>query len=99
MQSRRNHDAADRLRPHPGLRDHRGYVYHGSALPAIAGRYFYSDFCSGWLRSFLARDASAVERIDWGITPVGNIQSFGVDSSKELYALTSAGGVYRLVRQ
>jgi len=76
-----------------------GYVYHGSALPEVAGRYFYSDFCSGWLRSFLVSDASAVERIDWGITPVGNIQSFGVDSSRELYALTSAGGVYRLVRQ
>ena len=76
-----------------------GYVYRGSALPEIAGRYFYSDFCSGWLRSFLVTDAGATERTDWGVTPVGNIQSFGVDSRKELYALTSGGGVYRLVRQ
>jgi glucose/arabinose dehydrogenase len=76
-----------------------GYVYRGSALPEIAGRYFYSDFCSGWLRSFLVKDGAATERTDWGITPVGNIQSFGVDSSKELYVLTAAGGVYRLVRQ
>jgi glucose/arabinose dehydrogenase len=76
-----------------------GYVYRGSALPEIAGRYFYSDFCNSWLRSFLVKDGAATERIDWGITPVGNIQSFGVDSSKELYVLTAAGGVYRLVRQ
>src|SRR4029453_5165508 len=68
-----------------------GYVYRGSALPEIAGRYFYSDFCSGWLRSFLVTDGAATERTDWGITPVGNIQSFGVDARKELYVLTSAG--------
>ena len=76
-----------------------GYVYRGSALPEIAGHYFYSDFCNGWLRSFLVADGAATERIDWGITSVGNIQSFGVDSTNELYVLTSAGGVYRLVRQ
>jgi glucose/arabinose dehydrogenase len=76
-----------------------GYVYRGSALPEIAGRYFYSDFCNGWLRSFLVAGGVAIERTDWGVTPVGNIQSFGVDSKKELYVLTNAGGVYRLVRQ
>lgn len=76
-----------------------GYVYRGSALPEIAGRYFYSDFCKGWLRSFLVAGGAASERTDWGVTPVGNIQSFGVDSRNELYVLTSAGGVYRLVRQ
>jgi hypothetical protein len=74
-------------------------VYRGSALPEIAGRYFYSDFCNGWLRSFVVVDAVATERTDWDITTVGNIQSFGVDSANELYALTSAGGVYKLVRQ
>jgi glucose/arabinose dehydrogenase len=76
-----------------------GYVYRGSALPEITGRYFYSDFCSGWLRSFLVTGAAAIERTDWGVTPVGSIQSFGVDSRKELYVLTSTGGVYKLVRQ
>ena len=76
-----------------------GYVYRGSALPEIAGRYFYSDFCNSWLRSFLVAGGTATERTDWGISPVGNIQSFGIDSKKELYVLTSAGGVYRLVRQ
>jgi glucose/arabinose dehydrogenase len=76
-----------------------GYVYRGSALPEVAGRYFYSDFCGGWLRSFFVVGGAASERIDWGVVPVGNIQSFGVDSTSELYVLTSAGGVYKLVRQ
>jgi glucose/arabinose dehydrogenase len=76
-----------------------GYVYRGSALPELAGRYLYSDFCGGWLRSFLVAGGVAIERTDWGVTPVGNIQSFGIDSRNELYVLTSAGGVYRLVRE
>ncbi len=76
-----------------------GYVYRGTALPEIAGHYFYTDFCKGWLRSFLVAGGVAIERIDWGVTPVGNIQSFGVDSRNEIYVLTSAGGVHKIVRQ
>jgi len=76
-----------------------GYVYRGALLPEVAGRYFYSDFCNGWLRSFLVVNGVATERLDWHVTPIGNIQSFGVDSRNELYALTSGGGVYRLVRE
>ena len=63
-----------------------GYVYRGSALPEIAGRYFYSDYCNGWLRSFLVANGTATERMDWGIMSIGNIQSFAVDSRNELYA-------------
>jgi len=75
-----------------------GYVYRGAALPEVAGRYFYSDFCNGWLRSFLVVNGVATERLDWHVTPIGSIQSFGVDARNELYALTSGGGVYKLVR-
>ena len=76
-----------------------GYVYRGSAIPEIAGRYFYSDFCSGWLRSFFVAGGNATEQIDWHVPSIGNIQSFGVDSANELYVLTAGGGIYRLVRQ
>ena len=75
-----------------------GYVYRGATLPEIAGRYFYSDFCTGFLRSFLFAGGSATERTNWDVTPVGNVQSFGVDSNDELYLMTAAGGVYRLAR-
>ncbi len=36
-----------------------GYVYRGNAMPALRGRYLYSDLCRGWLRSFAFRDAAA----------------------------------------
>lgn len=76
-----------------------GYVYRGAALPEAVGRYFYSDFCGGWLKSFLAAGGVATEHVDWAVGSIGNIQSFGEDSRKELYALASSGKVYRLVRQ
>ena len=28
-----------------------GYVYRGDAIPALRGRYLYSDFCRGYLAS------------------------------------------------
>ena len=41
----------------------------GATLPEVAGRYFYSDFCNGWLRSFLVVNGVATERLDWHVTP------------------------------
>ena len=74
-----------------------GFVYRGSAIPALAGRYFYSDFCGGWLRSLVVRDGAAAERVDWNIGNVGNIVSFGRDGRGELYLLSSTGRIYRIV--
>lgn len=74
-----------------------GYVYRGSAIPGIQGRYFYSDFCSGWLRSIAVVDGVATERVDWNIANVGSILSFGQDAQGELYMLSTNGKVYRLV--
>jgi len=74
-----------------------GYVYRGSAIPGIVGHYFYSDYCSGWLRSFRLGAGAATEQHDWGLS-LGNVQSFGEDSAGELYILTSTGGqVLRIV--
>lgn len=75
-----------------------GRVYRGSAIPELRGRYFYSDFCSGWLRSFVYRNGAAAEALDWGITNVGQIYSFGEDAQGELYMLTATGKAYRIAR-
>ncbi|MBT8207243.1 MAG: hypothetical protein HKN07_10490 [Acidimicrobiia bacterium] len=73
-----------------------GYVYRGSEVAALDGTYFYSDFCSGWIRSFVGLAGGGAK--DWtaefGI--VGNVTSFGTDGHDELYVLTSAGAIHRL---
>jgi glucose/arabinose dehydrogenase len=76
-----------------------GFVYHGSAIPELAGHYLYSDWCGGWLRSFRYEDGRAVDERDWseGLGRVGQVDGFGMDSEGELYLLTWDGVVGRLV--
>lgn len=75
-----------------------GYVYRGSTIPALRGRYFYADYCAGWVRSFRYANGQVTERIDWAaLRPGDNIPSFGEDARGELYILTAGGGVYRIV--
>ena len=75
-----------------------GFVYRGAAIPEVRGHYFYSDYCSGWLRSFRLSGV-AMEQRDWAFTNIGNVTSFGVDSAGELYMLSVNGRVYRVVKQ
>lgn len=76
-----------------------GDVYRGSAIPEIAGHYFYSDFCEGWLRSFRLKNDEAVDHEEWDVGDLGRILSFGVDAQGELYLLSQDDVVYRLVSQ
>ena len=74
-----------------------GYVYRGAAIAALKGRYVYSDYCSGFLRSILVVNGVATESIDWSIVNVGQIVSFGQDAAGELYMVSANNTVYRLV--
>lgn len=76
-----------------------GYVYRGTAIPEMQGRYFYSDFCAGQLQSFFNVNGTATEQKDWGIQNVAPILSFGEDAQHELYLLSENGNVYRIVRE
>jgi glucose/arabinose dehydrogenase len=75
-----------------------GYVYRGAALPELSGRYFYSDYCAGFLKSFAASGAGVGEQMDWAVAKVGPIVSFGRDSEGELYLLAANGTIYKIVR-
>jgi len=75
-----------------------GFVYRGRALPELAGRYFYSDVCGGYLKSFLATSNGIVEQRDWEIDDIGGIVSFGQDAEGELYLLTSSGAIHKIGR-
>lgn len=73
-----------------------GYVYRGGAIPQLAGHYFFSDFCTGFLRSI----APSGEVFDWtdqtGSVP--SVTSFGLDIDGELLILSGEGTVYRVVQ-
>jgi glucose/arabinose dehydrogenase len=77
-----------------------GYVYRGSAIPALQGHYLYADFCQGWVRSFRLEHGAAIEQQEWPtLRPGRQVTSFGEDSQGELYLLTGAGGVFKIVAQ
>ena len=76
-----------------------GYVYRGTAMPALQGRYFFSDFCAGTLMSFRLQGGAAqdIVGIENGIASLGEVTSFGQDSAGELYLLTYDGTLAKLV--
>jgi hypothetical protein len=75
-----------------------GYVYRGDDIPSLQGTYFYSDFCSGWVRSFRYENGAATEPRGWpSLAPGGSVPSFGEDARGELYVMSADGGVYRVV--
>ncbi len=73
-----------------------GYVYRGTLAPDVLGRYFYSDYCSGFLRSFAFSGTTVTDSATWNVGNIGNVQSFGEDAAGELYLLSTNGTVYRL---
>jgi glucose/arabinose dehydrogenase len=73
-----------------------GHVYRGEDVPSIRGIYFYSDYCSGWIRSFRFENGAAVDQKEWPeLDPGGNVTSFGEDARGELYVVTQEGRIYR----
>lgn len=72
-----------------------GYVYRGSAVPAIQGHYFYSDACSGFIRSFRWSSGTVTEETNWTRLDLSGVNSFGEDANGELYVMTFGGNLYR----
>jgi glucose/arabinose dehydrogenase len=75
-----------------------GYVYRGTRIPEIVGRYFYSDYCSGWLRSFRLVNGVVTAEREWSVGALGAVSSLGEDANGELY-VTNTNTVYRIVRR
>ena len=76
-----------------------GHAYRGTALPDLQGVYFYGDFCAGFVRSFRFSGGAATQPLDRpGLAPPeGQLSSFGEDAAGELYVLSAAGSVYKVV--
>ena len=68
-----------------------GYVYRGSSLPALNGKYVYGDFSSGrvWMLTYDGVNPTSNTLLqDLPIT----VSSFGVDRNNELYVCSYGTG-------
>jgi glucose/arabinose dehydrogenase len=75
-----------------------GFVYRGTAIPDLFGRYVFGDFVSGRLMHISANAQPTVALVSGYETGL-NISSFGRDLGGELYAVDYGGGLYRVVRR
>lgn len=75
-----------------------GFVYRGAAIPAIAGHYFFGDYCAGFVKSFRYQNGVATDERTWEFGNIGNVLSFGQDAAGELYVTVGGGTVYRIVK-
>lgn len=67
-----------------------GYVYRGSALPALQGRYLFTDYCSAKVWSLVPeQNDSYTAQMLTALS--GNPSSFAEDNAGELYALMLSG--------
>ncbi|HSP99065.1 MAG TPA: PQQ-dependent sugar dehydrogenase [Candidatus Dormibacteraeota bacterium] len=75
-----------------------GFRYRGSASPALAGVYIFSDYCAGELRGLTTSDGGATWNEQSLGTPVPSLfpTTFGEDVNGELYVASDGGTVYRL---
>jgi glucose/arabinose dehydrogenase len=72
-----------------------GYVYRGTAVPTLASRYVFGDFCSGSIWT-ISRTAVAPAAKSLLFDTSMLISGFGEDQAGELYVLDfSAGTLYR----
>jgi len=75
-----------------------GYVYRGTRLGSLKGKYIYGDFVSGAIWA-LQYDESTKQQTNTSLTSlVGSLSSFGEDEGGELYLLNyQTGKIQQLV--
>jgi uncharacterized repeat protein (TIGR03806 family) len=74
-----------------------GYVYRGSDMPALVGRYLFGDFVSGRLFAYKPDPVPNSAREELASTGL-SISSFGQGNDGELYVVNYGGGLYKLVQ-
>jgi glucose/arabinose dehydrogenase len=73
-----------------------GYVYRGSAIPALRGVYLYADYGTGRLWGLRRKEDGTItnsELLQYHWNPT----SFGEDAAGELYVTSYDGRIYKLI--
>lgn len=74
-----------------------GYVYRGSTLPDLFGKYIYADFGSGRIWALEYSGETVINNTELVNTNL-KIPSFGVDGNNELYICAFDGKIYKLIQ-
>jgi glucose/arabinose dehydrogenase len=72
-----------------------GYVYHGTTLPKLAGRYLYGDFCSGVLWSLKPAPKGLATDVRREQAQVPQLAHIGPDAEGEPVFVSASGALYR----
>jgi uncharacterized repeat protein (TIGR03806 family) len=72
-----------------------GYVYRGTAIPALVGRYVFGDFVSGNIWDIPASTQPTLT-ITGGLESGLNISAFGEGHDGELYVVNMQGNLHRI---
>jgi glucose/arabinose dehydrogenase len=72
-----------------------GYVYRGTAIPALVGAYLYGDYCTGKIYAAEQQGGAIVQNVELNIN-VPQLASFGQDLNGELYAVSQTGSIYKI---
>jgi len=81
-----------------------GFVYRGCRMPGLHGTYFYSDFCSEFIRTFTVVGGAPQNQTDrtadlapGGGLSIDAVTSFGEDARGELYIADRGGEIFKIV--
>jgi glucose/arabinose dehydrogenase len=74
-----------------------GFVYRGSTLPGLTGKYIYADYGSGNIWA-LERPAGSNAVNSKLMESDLEVSSFGIDQNNELYICSFDGKIYRLAQ-
>jgi glucose/arabinose dehydrogenase len=83
-----------------------GYVYRGSAVPELQGKYIFADYGSARFWTIALQESGTngtTTQITTDINPspmvINEISSFGEDEAGELYVCDLGGQVYRILAE
>ena len=72
-----------------------GFVYRGSRIPALYGRYIYGDYCTGRIWALQYFEDNIPPSNELLLDTPHHISSFGLDENDELYICSFDGNIYR----
>jgi glucose/arabinose dehydrogenase len=74
-----------------------GYVYRGTRLPRLSGRYLYGDFCRGTLWTLRPTPGGRADDVRRERAAVAQLTHIGPDADGEPLFASAAGAIFRAV--